>query len=354
MFSSRISLLLGLTLACATACTSSTTTEPSEQDAGGDAADVIGGPPGLVTVMTWNICYGGGGGDGGIPDMGTMFESARDSNFPERAARIARMIEQHQPQVVCLQEVARWNRDEIIGSDKDTIDFLDILLDRLEGRGLHYDVSGSLETIDFKAPAFRGGGPSKVKWQERIVMLTRRSSQVQVSNIRQRHYDKLFTISIPANDDLTFNRGWIAADITCNGGKARYVCTHLEAMSGSVRDAQARQLIDVLSSTNLPVVVMGDMNAEPESEVHEQFTDAGYIDAWAADHGSSEDPTCCQSGDLQNDKSELSRRIDYVFLRGALSPVSSTRVGSRPSDRTPGGLWPSDHAGVVTRVRLSR
>ncbi|HVP72399.1 MAG TPA: endonuclease/exonuclease/phosphatase family protein, partial [Phycisphaerales bacterium] len=241
-----------------------------------------------------------------------------------------------------------------IGGDKDTIDFLDILLKRLEDRGVHYDVSGSLETIDFQAPAFRGGGPSKVKWQEHLVMLTRRSSQVHVSNVRQRHYDKVFTIKIPANDDLAFNRGWIAADITCNGRKARYVCTHLEAMSDSVRDAQARQLIDSLSNSNLPVIVMGDMNAEPRSDVCTQFTDAGYSDASAADHGGSEGPTCCQSGDLKNGKSELSRRIDYILLRGALSPVSSTRVGYRPSDRTQDGLWPSDHAGVVAKVQFNK
>jgi len=353
MFNSRIPLLLGLILAGAAACTSNTRTEPSDQDVDGEPEDVIGSSPGVVTVMTWNICYGGGGG-GGIPDMGSMFESVRETDFPERAARIARTIDQHQPQVVCLQEVARWNRDEIIGGDKDTIDFLDILLERLEGRSLHYDVIGSLETIDFKAPAFRGGDPSKVKWQERIVMLTRRSSQVQVSNVRQRHYDKIFTISIPANDDLTFNRGWIAADITCNGRKARYVCTHLEAMSGSVRDDQARQLINSLSSTNLSTVVMGDMNTEPGSDVYAHFTDAGFADAWAAHNGVDEGPTCCQSGDLQNDKSELSRRIDYILLRGALSPVSSTRVGYRPSDRTQDGLWPSDHAGVVAKVQFNK
>jgi endonuclease/exonuclease/phosphatase family metal-dependent hydrolase len=191
-----------------------------------------------------------------------------------------------------------------------------------------------------------------VKWQERIVMLTRRSSQVRVLNVRQQHYDKLFTIKIPANDDLAFNRGWINADIACSGRKARYICTHLEAMSDSVRDAQARQLIDSLGNSNLPVIVMGDMNAEPRSDVYRQFTDAGYSDAWAADHGDREGQTCCQSGDLKNGKSELSRRIDHVFLRGAVTVVTAARVGDKPSDRTPHGLWPSDHAGVVARVRL--
>jgi endonuclease/exonuclease/phosphatase family metal-dependent hydrolase len=351
MLDARNSLLLGLTLACLAACTPNTRTQPGDQDAGGAAEDVGRDPPGVITVMTWNICYGGGG-VGGIPELGNMFESVRKTNFPERASRIARIIDQQQPQVICLQEVARWNRDEIIGNDDDSIDFLDLLLDRIEGRGLHYDVSGSLQTIDFKAPAIGGGGLAKVKWQERIVMLTRRSGQVRVSNVRQQHYHKTYSISIPANDDLTFNRGWIAADIACNGTKARYVCTHLEALSGSVRDAQAEELIDLLTETKLPVVLMGDMNAEPGSNVYKQFTNAGYADAWAAGHGSSEGSTCCQSGDLQNDKSELSRRIDQVFLRGAATPISSARAGYRPSDRTPSGLWPSDHAAVVAKLRL--
>jgi endonuclease/exonuclease/phosphatase family metal-dependent hydrolase len=352
MFGSRIPLLVGFTLACAAACTSSEKTTQGDQDAGGEPADVIGGPPGVVTVMTWNICYGGSG-SGGIPDMGSMFESVRETDFPERASRIARIIAQHQPQVVCLQEVARWNRDEIIGGDNDTIDFLDILLERLDDRGVQYEVSGNLETIDFKAPAFRGGGPAKVKWQERIVMLTRRSSQVRVLNVRQQHYDKLFTIKIPANDDLAFNRGWINADIACSGRKARYICTHLEAMSDSVRDAQARQLIDSLGNSNLPVIVMGDMNALPATSDYNRFINAGYTDAWAVNHGLFDGPTCCQDADLLNEESELATRIDHIFVRGDVSVIGSNRAGHRQEDRTPAdGFWPSDHAAVVAKLRL--
>jgi len=311
----------------------------------------VGAPP-RITVMTWNIYYGGGAGGSGIPDMEDQWNSVEATNFPERAGRIAKIIEQQSPHIICLQEVARWHREDILGGNEDTIDFLEILLDRLEDRGLQYDLVTSLEAIDFQAPAIIDDDPVDVKWEERIVMLAKHSSQLHVNKVRQQHYDEIFTIPIPANEDLIFNRGWLAVDITFKGKKARYVCTHLEALSNSVAEDQAAQLIDWLSGTGLPVVVMGDMSSLPGGAVHTQFTDAGYQDAWAAIHGLQAGPTCCQSPDLMNSTSELDKRNDYVFLRGALTPVSISRVGQNQSDRTPGGLWPSDHAGLVAHIGL--
>jgi hypothetical protein len=35
--------------------------------------------------------------------------------------------------------------------------------------------------------------------------------------------------------------------------------------------------------------------------------------------------------------------------------VASARVvGDQPGDRTPGGLWPSDHAGLVATLRIPK
>ena len=55
---------------------------------------------------------------------------------------------------------------------------------------------------------------------------------------------------------------------------------------------------------------------------------------------------------LDNPVSKLDERIDYVFVRDA--DVRECRVvGDQPEDRTrPGGIWPSDHAGVVARIEF--
>ncbi len=311
------------------------------------------GSPPRITVMTWNMYFGGGNWQG-TPGMAELFESARSTNIHARATRMARIIDQSKPHIISLQEVALWRTKDILGEQRDDIDFLPILLTRLLNRGLNYQVVGVLETIDFEAPGEIDGDFRMIRWQERIVMLARVSTHLQVNNVRHRQYNSTFAIDIPVVGPLRFNRGWIAADITFRDRKARYVCTHLESLDPVVRRQQAQHLINWLSNTGLPVVVMGDLNALPMSNEYNRFTNAGYTDAWSQNHGLFSGPTCCQSSDLQNAQSTLAARIDYVLTRGAITPTAASRVGHRQVDRTPAPpqLWPSDHAGVVARVRL--
>jgi len=55
------------------------------------------------------------------------------------------------------------------------------------------------------------------------------------------------------------------------------------------------------------------------------------------------------------DTSDIDHRIDLVLARGAdgrALPADQGRiVGIDPANRTSTGLWPSDHAGVVLRLR---
>jgi hypothetical protein len=45
-------------------------------------------------------------------------------------------------------------------------------------------------------------------------------------------------------------------------------------------------------------------------------------------------------------------RIDLVLFRGGFGTLGAQRIGNSTADLTPSGLWPSDHAGVVTRLQL--
>jgi endonuclease/exonuclease/phosphatase family metal-dependent hydrolase len=306
-----------------------------------------------VTVMTWNIFYGGD--FDGIPDMGELFESVQATDFPQRATRLARIIDQQTPHIICLQEVARWETEDFVGGNERDINFITILQNKLMARGLVYDLVGSIDAINFEAPGEVAGDFVNVTWTERIVILAKHSSNLVVNAVRTRNYNQTFTIEIPGIDDLEFRRGFIAADITFRGRKARYVCTHLESLSPSVREAQVEQLITWLDGTNpnVPIILMGDMNALPASGDYQQFIDAGYTDAWAVNHGLFDGPTCCQDADLLNDDSELATRIDHIFVRGDVAVIGSNRAGHRQEDRTPpDGFWPSDHSAVVAKLRL--
>ena len=55
---------------------------------------------------------------------------------------------------------------------------------------------------------------------------------------------------------------------------------------------------------------------------------------------------------MLNPVSLLTERIDFVLFRGDFAVHSVEVVGDEPVDRTPSGLWPSDHAGVVAQLEV--
>ena len=80
---------------------------------------------------------------------------------------------------------------------------------------------------------------------------------------------------------------------------------------------------------------------------------AGYTDVWQADTAGA-GYTCCQAADLRNEGSALYERIDQIFIKDVPlredAAIRTATVGDRPADKTPAGLWPSDHAGVVAHL----
>ena len=125
--------------------------------------------------------------------------------------------------------------------------------------------------------------------------------------------------------------------------------THLEAFAEENRVAQMQELVDVLSAEALPIIVLGDFNTRaPNGTAYQILLSAGYVDVWQMDSEGTGN-TCCQDDDILNEMSDLSVRIDQIFVRNLELPVSvlTHTVGDTPSERLPSGLWPSDHAGVV-------
>ena len=110
--------------------------------------------------------------------------------------------------------------------------------------------------------------------------------------------------------------------------------THTEAYDEQVRNAQRDELVTLLGDG--PLVILGDFNAEPDAVGMPD----GFLDAWQEVGGE----TCCQAADLRNEQSQLTQRIDYVWVRG-VRVVRCKVVGVERED-----LWPSDHAGVLAEL----
>ncbi|MGH9004964.1 MAG: endonuclease/exonuclease/phosphatase family protein, partial [Acidimicrobiia bacterium] len=100
-------------------------------------------------------------------------------------------------------------------------------------------------------------------------------------------------------------RGLVEGVLNVNGARVRVVSTHLEYGSASERRAQSEAVVRHLERSAEPVVVMGDLNGEPDDSGLEPLRQA-FTDAWEA----------AGDGDgYTNPARSPRRRIDYVFLR---------------------------------------
>ena len=71
-------------------------------------------------------------------------------------------------------------------------------------------------------------------------------------------------------------------------------------------------------------------------------------------HGPAGGFTAGQPELLDDVPSKLDHRIDYVLYQPrGVQAVAAEVLGEELEDRTPTGLWPSDHAGVVGTLHLT-
>ena len=115
-----------------------------------------------------------------------------------------------------------------------------------------------------------------------------------------------------------------------------------------------QELIARLGDVDSPLILLGDFNsAAPDGAAYQLLLGSGYTDVWQADSEGSGN-TCCQDADLRNEQSDLGKRIDQVFVKGVSlregAAIRTATVGDKAEDKTPGGLWPSNHAGVVAHL----
>jgi endonuclease/exonuclease/phosphatase family metal-dependent hydrolase len=278
-----------------------------------------------------------------------VLEQVLATDFPGRAEAVARILVEQRVDLVGLQEVAQWSR-EVPGADGGMrtevwLDFLATLLDALERAGQKYDVHACTAN-------FRGG--AKVEGHEAMavlghnVVLVRRGSGVRVTGEGTGDFSRTLDVTTPM-PGLVLNvaRSWGWVDAEVEGSRFRFVNTHLEAWHEEVRHAQRDELLRVLGDPDVPVVLVGDFNATPDRV----GMPAEYVDAWAVAGEGGAGATCGENADLLAVDDCLGVRIDYVWVRGA-QPARCWVVGGRPDDRTPSGLWPSDHAGVVAEIAL--
>lgn len=316
-----------------------------------------------LTVMTYNVYVGGSVNAVlsvenllQIPtEVANVYNSVIASDFPGRAAAIAKSIKMYEPHLIGLQEIALIRQqspgnaitERTPDAEEVVLDFLQILMDALQAESLNYQVAAHVENVDVEMPMFTDTGIADVRLTDYDVILSR--SDVGISRPTSANFRNKLSIE---RLGLEIPRGYTAVDATVAGVTYRFVNTHLEAFTPEIRVAQMQELVDILSEETLPIVLLGDFNTPaPNGAAYQVLLSAGYIDVWQMDSQGTGN-TCCQAPDILNAVSGHSVRIDQIFVRNLELPtqILTHTIGDASSERLPSGLWPSDHAGVVAHL----
>jgi endonuclease/exonuclease/phosphatase family metal-dependent hydrolase len=323
-----------------------------------------------VTVMTRNLYLGA---DliplATSPDLAAFeqaaaqrFQTVLANDFRVRARALAREIARARPDLVGLQEAAVWRRSpdgvkdgNATPATQTVYDALAVLQAELRRQGARYRVVARRAWFDFEAPTALGHDVRLTQY-DAILARTGRGARVRTGRTFRGGFTRTF--DVPTQAGLARStRGWVGVDARLGRRSFRFVTTHLEAYSAEIAEAQMRQLLSgPLASRRRQTILVGDFNSDPRTAAGDRGTNrqpSAYATAIARGFANPlpRRATCCFGEDLRQTSERLDSWIDHVIVRPRVRRIRSSIVGARASERV-GGLWPSDHAGVVATLRL--
>lgn len=365
-------------------------------------------PPAPIKVMTRNLYLGASLGPAldapslaaAIKGAGQIYREVERTNFPERAVPLGREILKAKPDLVGLQEVALWRVQNpsdggweetggAFGSQPATdvnYDFLALLMQQIGGQ---YRVVASQNEFDAELPAdidddtATGTGPLgfmgadlDARLTMRDVILVRKGSKVKpkAATVKMGHYENLFSAELAGGAaTVTAVRGWLSVEAKVKrtkkrkGAKFRFVNTHLEAFGDpKIREAQAKEMFaegGPLRSKG-QVILVGDLNSglkhphnigeggggsgNPDDELaFKALKEFGMKDKGAVQ-------SCCYPAAMDDPSFLFTHTVDHVLVKPNIKRLKAFVTGNDVGEMTPSGLWPSDHGGVVSKLKLKK
>lgn len=325
-----------------------------------------------LTVMTQNLYLGSSlqpaldaqTQEQFLTAVAQIYGTVAQTDFRTRSEALAREIADREPDLIGLQEVAEWTLTRGASTAPERLDFLEVLLDDLEDAGLSYSVAGvsdnaTIGPLPLLSPC--AAPPScLLTFHDRDVILVNDDTRgLKVRRSASGLFAAQVVLPTPVGE-LSFDRGWTYVDAKFRGKKFRFLNTHLEVggEAGPIQELQAAELLAGPLKPRLRnrhtwrTIAVGDFNSAADNSTTRSYAllTTFLRDAWLSS-GLGPGLTCCQNDALTNATSEHSSRIDLVLTRGRVRALHSELVGDEPfQDVAP--RWISDHAGVVTEVRL--
>ena len=157
--------------------------------------------------------------------------------------------------------------------------------------------------------------------------------------------------------DLGRNRSALRLPLALDGGaRLAFTVTHLHHLvpDEAIRVEQAAALLAWLAGKGEPAadVVVGDFNAEPTEPAYRRMLEAGFRSAHREANGAEPAvtwPSGIQAPGMDTDGEPGC--LDYIWVRGPIAVEACRVVFDRPAADDP-TLYPSDHFGLVARLRI--
>jgi endonuclease/exonuclease/phosphatase family metal-dependent hydrolase len=249
---------------------------------------------------------------------------------------------------VGLQEVSIWRTGPkgTPPAQHVVVDYLKVIRHELARRHQPYKVVTKKQDFNVEGPTDRG---VDVRLTLGDVVLARKD--VKVKRAHSGVFANQLHITVTElGGDVSTNRSWNAFDATVHGAHVHFVNAHLEAYSNDFKLEQAQELVAGPLKHKGLTILAGDLNSGPtlpaaaDRPPYEAIAAAGFRPYRTAKH------SCCFD-DIATGAGGWTHNVDWIMARPKVKLVRSYVTGR---ERTKGGVYPSDHGGVVSVLRVRR
>lgn len=385
-----------------------------------------GDEPYQLTVMSRNLYLGADVGVALdlIPNFPAaaqfMWDQVKQTDFTRRARELAGEAALDKPALIGIQEATTWYCKKNLWSEKVAVfDFLNQFIEATRATGTSYVLAEFNEVEAFNPgysiaaipyltkvvdkdlfPALFDSDSAACGFTIGDAILVRSDLKSNIKQVGNTEYDATYSI-VPTI--MTIYRGYTWVDFQVNESIVRVVSTHLESIwdENKIPNSalQAAQLIEDLSDANMPLIVMGDFNADPRDprplsdpnpglqpvvsescpksgaascNAYQAMIDAGFVNAspdaldpkyftWGASALlNGPDPKRNEFANNLGNQYGFTDRLDYVFAKNVYAINSSKVIGNIYPDGS--SIWDcgtekcfaSDHAGIVATIEIPR
>lgn len=248
----------------------------------------------------------------------------------DRKNLVARVIENHKPDIICLQEVIKVQMDDM------------------------RNFFPKFSSFGFEGPEM-DPIPEGYHWiAKNPIMYCRRRYELTGGGTYWLSENPLEGGSKSWGTARARNVNWIRLKEKLTGKEFRIINTHLDHISQEAREVQMEMILKEASQylKNFPQILSGDFNTNAANRVLTITKKNGWMDSYKAIHGSSDPGFTYHAfkGHRYTGKTEGNQdnsRIDFILTRGNITAKDAEVI--RDSD---GDFYPSDHFFVSAELEI--